>query len=1269
MDNNKVIFDMNGTSVPSRSSNQFDISYVSIDERKMADFLVFTKKLSEHIGYVNNENEFDGDWSLFFDSLPFQISEIATFDSVSIHERFKELVKDLELASIESEKKSITLSLIKKSFDLFKIINIWYIKSKDDVLHLSENRLFKQLSNSIRVSLSDQLKEFKILIEKISRMLKLSLEDSYDFSDFDKIWIESEIIYDDIAIDAFQIEGQKYIKDLAVIFNTVLGFINYLKSQAPHLLEDSLNNYPYHAPHASLFIAFLKSYEHVQGDLNKVLEKHLDYYYCTVLGQKMRLSSPDKVLVYFNAADHITKVSIAKGTHLYAGIDEEGYEYRYATDHSIELNRGVITDLKIIHVAQNDFIGLGNMYKSVSNIFMREVVFDGQGRALDLTNNPKSFDSFGKDQSSLSYFDRDMSQARIGFALSSPVLILKEGIRLVTLKYKFTLKSLSALISFIEEISLEEGLSAEGSFHKVLSNIFEIRLTTEQGWFVAEKYEILPPSNWVSGEIEIQLAFDRGDPGISAYDAEIHGEGYDTNWPIIELKISSERAMFSYSFVKDLVLEECNIRVDVSNLRNLKVYSDLGILDTSVPFFPFGTTPAVGAYALIGNEEIFQKNLTDLSFNIEWHNLPRIADGFKSYYAAYKDDINNDSFQVAITGLSDYQFRPIEEDQLQKFNLFETDESDGRLKKKSVIKDINLNKLRLKPTYENLNLDNYDSTSKTGFFKFELTDPEAGFGFSSYSKLFSDAIIANLPEPKGILAANFSSDKGKAPVPTPNEPIAPQIRSLSINYSANVAITFNQNNLGDNNSFSKDQIYHLHPFGNAIIYDHGLPKQNHWLPQYNEEGYLMIGLEGLHVPLEISLYFELEDNVRNEINEIEMPTITWRYLVDNDWMDFKSEELINDGTHNFTTSGVVQLKIPTLINKNHDILPMNKYWLSASSRDHTNILSKIKLIRNNGAMATWISHKPGAVWKNNIDPYTINRLIESRNEINGVFQPYPSFGGRAGESMPELYTRVSERLRHKNRAITASSIEKIILDKFPDIFQVKCISSFSNPGSVKEGTIKVIVVPKFQSSDNFYFPKVDYYELREVQAYIEQLISPFSKVEVINTVFEKVKLTCKVQMKAKSGAGEFIKRMETDLRKFICPWFGSNQREMTFGGSIQRDDVVTYLESLDYIQYITKCSLVVIHQKNGVFSLSDSAAKMGTNNMLSCSTPWSVLIPSEAHDITLMEIKSNEMPEETKINTMKIGSDFVITEIDEDEIKFPFYDHEKDTFYAIELDI
>ncbi len=55
-------------------------------------------------------------------------------------------------------------------------------------------------------------------------------------------------------------------------------------------------------------------------------------------------------------------------------------------------------------------------------------------------------------------------------------------------------------------------------------------------------------------------------------------------------------------------------------------------------------------------------------------------------------------------------------------------------------------------------------------------------------------------------------------------------------------------------------------------------------------------------------------------------------------------------------------------------------------------------------------------------------------------QPFQSFDGKHAEVGKEFYTRVSERLRHKGRAITAWDYEHLVLDRFPGIYKVKCIT-------------------------------------------------------------------------------------------------------------------------------------------------------------------------------------------------------------------------------------
>ncbi len=78
-------------------------------------------------------------------------------------------------------------------------------------------------------------------------------------------------------------------------------------------------------------------------------------------------------------------------------------------------------------------------------------------------------------------------------------------------------------------------------FYKVFSRIFKISLTTDQGWFEVDHY--IPGTHLVDRECkENQLSFsfqlDVEAPGIIPWCEEIHGRGYDTDFPVMRLVIN-----------------------------------------------------------------------------------------------------------------------------------------------------------------------------------------------------------------------------------------------------------------------------------------------------------------------------------------------------------------------------------------------------------------------------------------------------------------------------------------------------------------------------------------------------------------------------------------------------------------------------------------------------------------------------------------------------------------------------------------------------------
>ncbi|MFX5747813.1 hypothetical protein ABTE19_23095, partial [Acinetobacter baumannii] len=71
----------------------------------------------------------------------------------------------------------------------------------------------------------------------------------------------------------------------------------------------------------------------------------------------------------------------------------------------------------------------------------------------------------------------------------------------------------------------------------------------------------------------------------------------------------------------------------------------------------------------------------------------------------------------------------------------------------------------------------------------------------------------------------------------------------------------------------------------------------------------------------------------------------------------------------------------------------------------------------------------------------ITDLSKRNPAIESIWQPIASFGGRPPETGDDYNIRVSERLRHKERPLTALDISQFVLAKFPQVLKVKCIGA------------------------------------------------------------------------------------------------------------------------------------------------------------------------------------------------------------------------------------
>lgn len=207
-----------------------------------------------------------------------------------------------------------------------------------------------------------------------------------------------------------------------------------------------------------------------------------------------------------------------------------------------------------------------------------------------------------------------------------------------------------------------------------------------------------------------------------------------------------------------------------------------------------------------------------------------------------------------------------------------------------------------------------------------------------------------------------------------------------------------------------------------------------------EEGMLFIGIENLYPLQSISLLFQFaEGSAEDEDND--PPEIHWSYLTNNEWRPLKTENLVSDGTYGFQATGIVKIDVPADITSHNSIMPDNLVWFSASVKEKSNC---IPMLVDVVAQAVVASFKDNGNAQSHFDMAlpagSISKLVVEVDEVSSVNQPFASFDGKHKEIGKEFYTRVSERLRHKARAITAWDYEHLVLDRFPSIYKVKCIT-------------------------------------------------------------------------------------------------------------------------------------------------------------------------------------------------------------------------------------
>ena len=888
-----------------------------------------------------------------------------------------------------------------------------------------------------------------------------------------------------------------------------------LRAKIHYKTASQKNSFP---PHLALWKVFLQLFEHAQTHLNGFTKRHQDFYFEKILRLKKKEQTPDSVHVLFKLSKNQSEHLLKKGTLLKAGKDRDGKNLFYEMANDLVVNRARVEQVK------TQFVD----WKNNDKTYAAPAANSADGAGADFVNKEAAkWPSFG---------DAGVPPATVGFAVASPELYLLEGTRTILLNFQFN----------------DEHPDLDGFKFKKAGD-FRISLSTADGWWEVPAAKVGYSSS--SERQSFRLALTSEDPPIVGFGQQGLSGGYNTDLPLAKIvlheKTNSDNP-YPYALLKEKRIRSYSISTSVNGVSDLILQNNYAEFEAGKTFNPFGTVPKVGDEFYIGSKEVFQKGLTEFQVFINWDGLPK---NFATYYDAYQEGINNDSFKVNVFHLQDRNWHSIKQGE----KLFQEpaennrnidyeptqDISDVSEMRKTEVLDAGGDtekKLRLDPVQRGMTAENktiYQYLYQSFTFDF------VGLGFDYGLKHFTELkfnmprlTYQRSPKPLEITPLTASAQRGfiklqlagrdfqhrKFPyvytlaiiakadpritdLPVPNEPYTPAIRHLYLNYKSKVTVSFNS--IGEENFRKRtERFYHIQPFGQEEVHPFTVNSSSvPLLPQFVDttnnrplEGMLYLGVKDLKPLQTLSLLFQVLEGSGHP--EVKVPPVQWSFLSNNRWIKFGKANLLADSTQGLVKSGLVKLQIPSSITQHNTILDGSLMWLRAAVSIppnengfyNTEAFPKIIDIQAQAGRAVFKDRNNSALHlKTALPGNTISKLAVREVRIDEVQQPYASFGGQLKEEQNNYYRRVSEHLRHKGKAITIWDYERLVLEEFPAIYKVKAVSHHNHQHAVAPGHVLVGLIPDLNNKNavNPFEPKVDVGTLTDVRNYLRTKVTPF----------------------------------------------------------------------------------------------------------------------------------------------------------------------------------
>lgn len=761
-------------------------------------------------------------------------------------------------------------------------------------------------------------------------------------------------------------------------------------------------------------------------------------------------------------------------------------------------------------------------------------------------------------------------------------------------------------------------LSPHDIFEKLLSDVFEVRVTTAEGPLAGTVTQVL--SNFQPGVpgITIKLSLtDAMPPVVGPTPSEA---------PVLSIRYAPAARICPVSFFERYHIPNVLVRVRASGIKRLNGFADDGPMTTDQTFTPFGARPKDGATFWVGNPELAVKPVTHIGVDITWAELPGPDGGFEGHYAHYPRRDTLPDPKIELEYLSRDGWKPLSPTPVR---MFRTETVGGRLLRNWQFSGPLFG--QTVPAFGLTSEQNFASRQsvRAGVIAMRISDTGAGFLADDYPLALVKAVRPRaLPE--RIVGAR----------PVPPAPFVPRVAQMTLSYKAEATIELNS----PKTARTGERVVQVGPFGRIEVFPQRSLRRIRLFPERLGYGHLFIQIDGADATGPLTLVFDAADS--GHLRRVPEPNpIRWYYLTSAGWTPLPAPAIQSDSTAGLMRSGLVALDLPDDAIREGGGMPAGGVWLVAvATLPKLSNFPRLAEVDTNGVWARRAGHELG-------HPQGRAWAFDPPQQGIGVPREIPTFNDVRPEETPaDFVSRVGERLRHRKRAITPWDIERLVLDAFPEVWMVKCLPHLdqdvrgSAPGHV---TVVIVRKPPKTGPNNILSAHLfDVGTLSRVRDHLNELCPVFARIDVVNPSFQRIQVRATVRFDSFEDSGAMTQRLASDLNSYLSVWTGPAEVSR-FDWSINRKLLRAHVGALDYVREVS--DFTVLHlsaDDNGHHALIDTAQldyRIPERPVyIRPAHPWSLPIGAAQHALRTVHRTVTDLETQSGIGRLAVGDMLIV---------------------------